>query len=195
MQRLLKQIEDQYKNDHVVDVRSGDTVRVHQKIKEGNKERVQVFEGLVIGTRRKGSATSTISVRRIASGVGVEKTFQLHSPLITKVEVTKRSKVRRNRLNYMRKRSGKSARLTAVDFDSDAVNYVPDVEQPEPEPVAEKEAKPADEPTDEKAEMQAAKAEKQETKAEDNTEAKPEAEAKTKTKDQPQEAPKEDKVD
>lgn len=112
----------------VVDVRSGDTVRVHQKIKEGNKERTQVFEGVVIRCDRKNSVTSRITVRKIASGVGVEKSFLLHSPLVLKIEVTKRSKVRRNFLSYLRKRSGKGARLVATQFDREAVNDVRDKE-------------------------------------------------------------------
>src|SRR5215469_3983101 len=117
MQSVIKTIEEKFKKPAVVDVQSGDTVKVHQKIKEGNKERVQMFQGLVIRTDRKGSHTSRITVRRIASGVGVEKSFLLHSPLVLKVEVTKRSKVRRNYLTYMRERSGKSARLQGLDFD------------------------------------------------------------------------------
>lgn len=128
MQSVIKEIESSFKKKQVVDVRSGDTVKVHQKIKEGNKERVQIFEGLVIRTDRKDSLTSTITVRRIASGVGVEKSFILHSPTITKVEVVKRSKVRRNYLTYMRNRSGKSARLSSVDFDKSAVNDVHDAQ-------------------------------------------------------------------
>lgn len=126
MESIVKKIEQQYKKSAVVDVRSGDTVKVHQKIREGNKERVQIFQGLVIRTDRKGSHTSRITVRRIASGVGVEKSFLLHSPLVLKVEVTKRSKVRRNYLTYMRSRTGKAARLTGVDFDRDAVNTIRD---------------------------------------------------------------------
>jgi large subunit ribosomal protein L19 len=126
MQSVIQKIEEKYKKPQVVDVRSGDTVKVHQKIREGNKERVQVFQGLVIRTDRKGSHTSKITVRRIASGIGVEKSFLLHSPLVTKVEVTKRSKVRRNYLTYMRERTGKSARLTGVDFDRDKVNEIPE---------------------------------------------------------------------
>src|ERR1700749_326577 len=126
MESIVKKIENQYKKSAVVDVRSGDTVKVHQKIREGNKERVQIFQGLVIRTDRKGSHTSRITVRRIASGVGVEKSFLLHSPLVVKVEVTKRSKVRRNYLSYMRERTGKSARMTGVEFDHVAVNSVHD---------------------------------------------------------------------
>lgn len=128
MHALIKQVEAKFQKRQVVDVRSGDTVKVHQRIKEGNKERIQVFEGLVIRTDRKDSLTSTITVRRVASGVGVEKSFLLHSPLVEKVEVVKRSKVRRNYLSYMRERSGKGARLAAVDFDKKSVNDVTDPE-------------------------------------------------------------------
>jgi large subunit ribosomal protein L19 len=126
MQSVIQKINQQFKKSAVVDVRSGDTVKVHQKIKEGNKERIQIFQGLVIRTDQKGSHTSRITVRRIASGVGVEKSFMLHSPLVVQVEVTKRSKVRRNYLSYMRARTGKAARLTSVDFDRDSVNNVHD---------------------------------------------------------------------
>ena len=128
MQSVIQKIEEKYKKAQVVDVRSGDTVKVHQKIREGNKERIQIFQGLVIRVDRKGSHTSRIVVRKVASGVGVEKSFLLHSPLVTKIEVTKRSKVRRNYLTYMRQRTGKSARLTGMDFDRNAVNTVRDEE-------------------------------------------------------------------
>lgn len=128
MQSVVQKIESKYKKHQVVDVKTGDTVKVHQKIKEGNKERVQIFEGLVIRGDRKKSLTSSITVRRIASGVGVEKTFILHSPNVLKIEVTKRSKVRRNYLSYMRKLTGKSARLSGVDFDKKTVNTIKDKE-------------------------------------------------------------------
>lgn len=124
MDQVVKALNASQKKHQVVDVRSGDTVKVHQKIREGSKERVQVFEGLVIRTDRKGSHTSSITVRRIASGIGVEKTYLLHSPLVVKVEVTKRSKVRRNYLSYMRDRRGKSARLTGMAFDKEAINTI-----------------------------------------------------------------------
>jgi large subunit ribosomal protein L19 len=127
MPSVIEQIEAKYKKPAVVAARSGDTVRVHQKIREGSKERVQIFEGLVIRANRKASHTATITVRRISSGVGVEKTYALHSPLVMKVEVIKRSKVRRNYLTYMRARTGKSARMTGMAFDKEAVNSVHDV--------------------------------------------------------------------
>ena len=126
MESVTKRVSDQYKKKAVVDIKSGDTVRVHQKIVEGGKERVQIFEGLVIKAARKDSLTSTFTVRRIASGVGVEKTYLIHSPNILKIEVTKRSKVRRNYLSYMRELTGKSARLSGVDFDRQSVNEVHD---------------------------------------------------------------------
>ena len=119
---LIQKVNEEQKKHDVVDVRSGDTVRVHQKIKEGNKERIQIFEGVVIRTDRKKSHTSRITVRKVASGVGVEKSFLLHSPLVEQIEVVRRSKVRRNYLSFLRNRSGKSARLRQVIFDKAAVN-------------------------------------------------------------------------
>ena len=142
---IINSINQAQKKQAVVDVRSGDTVRVHQKIKEGNKERIQVFEGVVIRTDNKQSHTSRITVRKIASGVGVKKSFLLHSPLVEKVEVVRRAKVRRNFLSYLRNRSGKSARLAAKNFDRLAVN---DVTVTEPEVAAEEAAEPATEKTE-----------------------------------------------
>ncbi len=150
MSSVIEQVEAKYKKSQVVDVRSGDTVKVHQKVREGNKERVQIFQGLVIRTDRKGSHLSRITVRRIASGIGVEKSFLLHSPLVLKVEVTKRSKVRRNYLTYMRQRTGKSARLSGVEFDRDEVNAIHDEQ-------AEAEEEKLKEETAKKAEADAAK--------------------------------------
>lgn len=159
MESVIQKIEAKHKKPQVVDVRSGDSVRVHQKIQEGSKERIQIFEGLVIRTDRKKSLTSSFTVRRVASGVGVEKSFLIHSPAILKVEVTKRSKVRRNYLSYMRQLTGKSARLTGVDFDKEAVNTVRDK-------AAEEEEAKIKEEVAEKAEAQAAKKEEKEAKAE-----------------------------
>lgn len=157
MASVIKEIEAQFKKSAVVDVKSGDTVRVHQKIREGNKERIQVFEGLVIRTDRPGSHTASITVRRIASGVGVEKSYLLHSPLVTKVEVVKRSKVRRNYLSYMRARTGKSARLTGVAFDKEAVNAVHDEKaEAEEEKIKQETAAQAESDASKKAEAEAA---------------------------------------
>lgn len=109
----------------VAKVQSGDTVRVHQLIREGAKQRIQMFEGVVIRTDRMGSTTASIVVRRIASGIGVEKSFLLHSPNVEKVEIIRRSKVRRNFMSYLRDRRGKSARLKEVPFDRAAANVQP----------------------------------------------------------------------
>lgn len=126
MESLIQKVQAKYKKSQVVDVQSGDTVKVYQEIVEGSKKRVQMFEGMVIRVTRKGSLTNSITVRKVASGVGVEKSFMLHAPSVVKVEVTKRTKVRRNYLTYMRARSGKSTRLSGVSFDRDAVNSVVD---------------------------------------------------------------------
>lgn len=95
---------------NIPDINSGDRVRVHQKIREGNKERIQVFEGLVIKTQHGNGINGTFTVRRIASGVGVEKLFPLHSPVITKIEKVRSAKVRRAKLYYVRGLIGKAAR-------------------------------------------------------------------------------------
>lgn len=162
---ILKEIGDAQKKKAVVDVRSGDTVKVTQKIKEGDKFRLQTFEGVVIRAERKNSHTERIVVRKVTSGVGVEKSYLVHSPLVEKIEITKRAKVRRNNLSFLRGRSGKSARLTGKDFDRAEVNDVT-VE----EPVEEEATEAAEAPVEE------SKAEKQvETKAEELTETKAEA--------------------
>ena len=129
---ILKQIGDAQKKSAVVDIRSGDTVKVTQKIKEGEKFRLQTFEGIVIRIDRKESHTARIVVRKVTSGVGVEKSYLIHSPLVEKIEITKRSKVRRNNLRYLRERSGKSARLKGKNFDRAEVNSL---EKPEVEVV------------------------------------------------------------
>lgn len=123
---LIQKVNDEQRKAAVINAKSGDTVRVHQKIKEGNKERVQIFEGVVIRVDRAKSHTARITVRKIASGVGVEKSFLLHSPLVEKIEITRRSKVRRNYLSFLRNRSGKSARLKSVNFDREGVNTLPE---------------------------------------------------------------------
>jgi large subunit ribosomal protein L19 len=133
---ILKQIGDAQKKKAVVDVRSGDTVKVTQKIKEGEKFRLQVFEGVVIRVDRKDSHTARIVVRKVTSGVGVEKSYLLHSPLVEKIEIVKRSKVRRNNLSYLRKLSGKSARLQNKSFDRLSVNNT-DVSEETPASAAE----------------------------------------------------------
>ena len=107
---LMKSITEEYEKKDIPEFSVGDTVRVHIKIKEGNRERIQVFEGYVL-KRQNGGINETFTVRRIASGVGVEKTFPLHSPRIEKIEFVRKGDVRRAKLNYMRSRTGKAARI------------------------------------------------------------------------------------
>ena len=109
MDVLSSVVQDYIKTD-VPAFNVGDTVKVHVKIKEGNRERIQIFEGFVL-KKQNGGIGETFTVRRIASGVGVEKTFPVHSPLVEKIEVVRRGKVRRARLHYMRQRTGKSAKI------------------------------------------------------------------------------------
>lgn len=131
---LIKQLEQTYRKPALPQVQTGDTVRVHQLIKEGSKQRIQVFEGVLIRRHRMNEVTACITVRRIASGVGVEKTFLLHSPNVSKIEILRRAKVRRNFLSYLRDRRGKSARLKEISFDKVAANDVTVPEAPaEPE--------------------------------------------------------------
>ena len=107
---LMKALTDQYKKENPPKVDIGDTVRVHVKIKEGARERVQVFEGTVIA-KKHGGIGETITVRRVSYGVGVEKVFPLHAPTVEKIEVVRRGKVRRAKLYYLRDRVGKSAKV------------------------------------------------------------------------------------
>lgn len=108
-QDIIKSIEDAQLRE-VAEFKTGDTVRVHAKVKEGNRERIQVFEGTVI-KRQNGGARETFTVRKQASGVGVEKTWPVHSPIIEKIEVVRRGKVRRTKLYYLRDRVGKAAKV------------------------------------------------------------------------------------
>lgn len=98
------------------DIKVGDTVKVHQKIKEGDKERIQVFEGVVLSIKHGRGVQGTITVRRIISGIGVEKTFPFHSPMVVKIEIVSRGKVRRAKLYYLRDRVGKKAKLKRQDY-------------------------------------------------------------------------------
>ena len=107
---IIEVLEQEYTRKDIPEFGVGDTVKVHIKIKEGTRERIQIFEGFVL-KRQNGGLSETFTVRRIASGVGVEKTFPLHSPKIEKIEVTRRGAVRRSKLFYMRERTGKSAKI------------------------------------------------------------------------------------
>lgn len=107
---IMQAIGQEYLKSEVPSFNVGDTVKVYIKIKEGNRERIQIFEGFVL-KKQNGGVGETFTVRRIASGVGVEKTFPLHSPKIDKIEVVRQGDVRRAKLNYMRDRTGKAARI------------------------------------------------------------------------------------
>ncbi len=109
---LLKEVEKRNSKENVPQFTPGDTVRVYVKVIEGNRERTQAFEGVVI--RRQGSGTrETFTVRRVSFGIGVERVFPVHSPSIDKIEIVRKGKVRRAKLYYLRKRKGKSARIKA----------------------------------------------------------------------------------
>lgn len=113
MNDIIKKIEDEQLKTDIPEFRTGDTVRVHAKIKEGNRERIQVFEGTVL-KRQGGGNRETFTVRKTSNGVGVEKTWPLHSPNIEKIEVVRRGKVRRAKLFYLRDRVGKAAKVKEV---------------------------------------------------------------------------------
>lgn len=106
----VKQIEREQMRMDLPNFSAGDTVKVHVKIKEGEKERIQVFQGVVI-SRRKGTTNATFTVRKVSYGIGVERVFPLHSPAIDKIEVVTRGKVRRAKIYYLRKLRGKAARI------------------------------------------------------------------------------------
>ena len=113
---ILNDITQDYIREDIPEFNVGDTLKVHIKIKEGARERIQVFEGFVL-KKQGGGVSETFTVRRIASGVGVEKTFPINSPKIDKVEIVKHGDVRRAKLNYMRQRTGKAARIKSKERD------------------------------------------------------------------------------
>ena len=110
MNEIIKNIEAAQLKESVADFKVGDTVKVYAKIKEGNRERIQVFEGTVI-KRQGGSSRETFTVRKFSNGIGVEKTWPLHSPNVDKIEVVRLGKVRRAKLNFLRQRVGKAAKV------------------------------------------------------------------------------------
>ncbi len=111
--KRIAQLEKQYMRSDLPEFSSGDTVRVHVRIKEGDKERIQVFQGDVIG-RRGGGTGATFTVRKMSSGIGVERVFPLHSPNVAKIERVRKGQVRRKKLYYLRELTGKSARIKEV---------------------------------------------------------------------------------
>jgi len=115
---MTNKIKDSLKSylKKIPDIRSGDIVKVYQKVKLGKQERIQVFEGLVLARKHGKGISATITVRKVTSGIGVEKIFPLHSPTIEKIEIVKRGKVRRAKIYYLRKAKGRKARLKRTDF-------------------------------------------------------------------------------
>jgi large subunit ribosomal protein L19 len=128
-------IKTQLKKD-LPDIRPGDTIKVHQKIREGDKERIQVFDGLVIAKKHGKGISATITVRKVMQGVGCERIFPIHSPVIDKIEIIKKGKVRRAKLYYLRTAKGKKARLKKEEF-AEAVAESEPTEEPKTEETAE----------------------------------------------------------
>ena len=164
---IVKSIEHEQLKNKVPELRVGNTVRVHQKIKEGNRERIQVFEGIII-KKQNGGVNETFTVRKISYGVGVEKTFLVHSPLVEKVELVRVGKARRAKLYYLRERIGKAAKTREnvgariedkeITLKEELVEEAPVEEAVVAEEVAEAPAKEevvSEEPATEKAEVEA----------------------------------------
>ena len=174
---IIKSIEREQLKNRIPDLKVGDTVRVHQRIKEGNRERIQVFEGIII-KKQGGSVNATFTVRRIAYGVGVEKTFLVHSPLVEKIEVVRVGKARRAKLYYLRDRLGKAAKTKEnigakietkyKDLKEETVEETVSEETVTEEPVATEEVKAEEAPVAEevKEEVKAEEPVKEETKTE-----------------------------
>lgn len=166
-QALLDHVAAGSTQKQVPVVKTGYTVRVHQRIKEGEKERTQIFEGLVIKVNSGGGVNKNFTVRRIVDGIGVEKIFPFFSQNIEKVEIVKAGKVRRSKLYYMRDRSGKSIRLRDIPVGEVAMMG----EEPQPEPQEEPELEVAEASTEEATETQAETEKKEEVKEEPKAEA------------------------
>ena len=154
---IIKSIEHAQLKNKIPDLHVGDTIRVHQRIKEGNRERIQVFEGIII-KKQGGGLNATFTVRRVAYGVGVEKTFLIHSPMVEKVEVVRVGKARRAKLYYLRDRVGKSAKTKEnlgarienkeIEVKEELVEEVSVEEAPEEAPAVETEATVVEEVVD-----------------------------------------------
>ena len=142
---IIKSIEHEQLKNKIPDLKVGDTVRVHQRIKEGNRERIQVFEGIII-KKQGGGVNATFTARRIAYGVGVEKTFLIHSPLVEKVEVVRVGKARRAKLYYLRDRVGKAAKTKENVGAKIESKYIDVKATAEEVPAVEEKVAPAEEP-------------------------------------------------
>ncbi|MCH8987083.1 50S ribosomal protein L19 [Patescibacteria group bacterium] len=125
----VEQIIQPLLKKNLPNIQPGDTVRVHQKVKEGEKERIQVFEGIVLARKHGTGINATITVRRVSKGYGVERVFPIHSPVLDKIEIVKRAKVRRAKLYYLRKAKGKKGRLRARAMGLEVVEEKPEKEE------------------------------------------------------------------
>jgi large subunit ribosomal protein L19 len=195
MQELLV---DQKPSKRIPDLRAGMTVRVHQKIKEGEKERVQIFQGLIIKMNSGAGVDKTFTVRNIVSGVGVEKIFPIYSPNVVKIEVKKKAKIRRAKLYYMRERSGKSARLKEEHVhEEDIEKAVEELAEQKAKEDAEKAKAEGAEPIEEVVEEAPAKEEEATEEAAPEAEEAPKEEAKPEAEEKPaeEEAPAEEKAE
>ena len=185
---IIKSIEHEQMKNAIPDLKVGDTVRVHQRIKEGNRERIQVFEGIVI-KKQGGGLNATFTVRRVAYGCGVEKTFLIHSPMVEKVEVVRVGKARRAKLYYLRERLGKAAKTKeAIGARIENKEIVIKGAETEEAPVAEEAVEETVAPATEEAAVETVAEEvkeeapvaeepaKEEAKAEETTEEAPKAE-------------------
>ena len=174
---IIKSIEHEQLKSKIPDIKIGDTVRVHQRVKEGNRERIQVFEGIVI-KKQNGGLNETFTVRRISYGVGVEKTFLIHSPLVEKVELVRVGKVRRAKLYYLRDRIGKAAKTkenVGANLKREQITVKEEAEKVreiEEEKKAEKAAEAKAEETTEAKTVEKAEAKTEETKTAEKAESK-----------------------
>ncbi len=181
MNQQVKNFVHKQCKDSVPELKSGYQVRVHQKIKEGNKERIQVFEGIIIKMNAGYGSEATFTVRKVSEGVGVEKIFPIHAPSIQKIDVVRAHKVRRSKLRYLRDLSGKALRLKEVPYSKNEKSFEEEVlhmkEAPKEEKAEEPEAKTEETKTEEPKEVPT---EKSEDKTEDKVDAPAKEEAATK---------------
>ena len=172
---IVKSVEHEQLKNKIPDLKVGDTVRVHQKIKEGNRQRIQVFEGIII-KKQNGGVNASFTVRKISYGVGVEKTFLVHSPLVEKVEVVRVGKARRAKLYYLRDKVGKAAKTkenTGARIEDKEIIVKEELVE---EPAVEEEATETVEAPVEEAKVEETVAPVEEAKAEEVKEEAPKAE-------------------
>lgn len=164
MTTKIESFNQKQTKQNLSDIRSGDTIKVYQKIKEKDKERIQIFEGLVIARKHGKGINSTITVRKVMSGIGVEKTFPVHSPNIEKIEIVKRGKTRRAKLYYLRTAKGTKARLKRKEFTQAIIEEKPIETPPTEEVQSKEEVLEINEKSEDKKEGEERKEEKEQSK-------------------------------